>query len=329
MKKLIAIAAVALVSMLTPAATLRPVDLRCDYAVNPLGVDSDPPRLFWKLAGSGRDQRQTAYEILAASSAGMLSHNQADLWASGKINSDETIQIPFLEKLNSGEQVFWKVRVWDENGKASSWSDPANWTMGVLEPSEWHAQWIGAADTNIPSLLLRREFSVKAGLKRALINLCGLGEYELTLDGKKAGDDFLSPGWTEYDKTCLYDTRNITADLKRGKNAAGIELGNGMYNVPGGGRFTKFKRSFGPQKAIAQIRLEYADGPVEFIGTDESWRVAPGPITFSSIYGGEDCDARLVQPGWNNRFFASATPRSEARSRRAAYTARAASSAIR
>ena len=130
-----------------------------------------------------------------------------------------------------------------------------------------------------------------------------MGEYELTLNGKKVGDDFLSPGWTKYDKTCLYDTRDITAQLKAGTNAVGIELGNGMYNVTGGGRFTKFKGSFGPQKAIAQIRLEYEDGSVQFIGTDESWRVAPGPITFTMIYGGEDCDARLSQRGWNTPGF--------------------------
>jgi alpha-L-rhamnosidase len=129
---------------------------------------------------------------------------------------------------------------------------------------------------------LRHEFSVKPGLKRALVNICGLGQYELTLNGKKVGDDFLSPGWSKYNKTCLYDTRDIT-DLLRGKNAIGIELGNGMYNllatrfVPSGGR----PYSFGPQKAIAQIRLEYADGSVETIGTDENWRVAPGPITSS------------------------------------------------
>ncbi len=125
----------------------------------------------------------------------------------------------------------------------------------------------------------------------------------MTLNGKKVGDDFLSPGWTKYDQTCLYDTRDITAELKRGKNAVGLELGNGMYQVLGGGRFTKFKGSFGPQKAIAQIRLEYADGSVASMGTDESWRVAAGPITFNSIYGGEDCDARLAQPGWNQIHF--------------------------
>jgi hypothetical protein len=289
---------------LTAHAALTPVDLRCDYAVNPLGVDSETPRLFWKLAGSGQNQRQTGYQIIAASSERNLTSGSSDLWDSGKVNSDETIQVPYAgKKLSSSQQLFWKVRVWDANGKVSGWSQPAAWTMGLLDKTDWQAQWIGTGDTNLPSLLLRREFAVKAGLKRALVNVCGLGQYELTLNGKKIGADFLSPGWTKYDRTCLYDTRDITADLKRGKNAVGIELGNGMYNVLGGGRFTKFKGSFGPQKAIAQIRLEYDNGLTELIGTDGNWRTAPGPITFNSIYGGEDFDARLVQSNWNKPGF--------------------------
>jgi alpha-L-rhamnosidase len=305
MKKIIAgISLAAFALIFSACANLTPVDLRCDYAVNPFGIDSQNPRLFWKLQSDGRGQKQTAYEILAASSGKNLAHDNGDLWDSGKVNSDGTIQIPFpREKLKTADPVFWKVRVWDEHGNVSDWSKPATWTMGILQKSDWQAQWIGAADTNIPSLLLRREFVVKAGLMRALVNVCGLGEYELTLDGKKVGNAFLSPGWTKYNKTCLYDTFDITKNLQRGKNAAGIELGNGMYNVFGGGRFTKFKGSFGPQKAIAQIRLEYADGSVETIGTDGSWRVAAGPITFNSIYGGEDFDARRVQPGWNKIHF--------------------------
>jgi len=302
MKKIIALCLAALACSVS--AALTPTDLRCDYAVNPPGVDSPNPRLFWKLTDGRQGAKQSAYEILAASSEKNLAHDNGDLWASGKIISDETIQIPYAGKtLNSFQPVFWKVRVWDAAGEVSAWSRPATWTMGVLENDGWRAKWIGAADTNISSLLLRHEFAVKPGLKRALINICGLGQYELTLNGKKVSDDFLSPGWTKYDRTCLYDTRDITADLKRGKNAAGIELGNGMYNVLGGGRFTKFKGSFGPQKAIAQIRLEYADGSVEIIGTDGQWRVAAGPITFNSIYGGEDCDARLTQPGWDKPDF--------------------------
>jgi alpha-L-rhamnosidase len=315
MKKItLGILSAAFALIFSASAALTPVDLRCDYAVNPLGVDSQNPRLFWKLAGGERGARQTAYQIVASASGKDLPPGKWG-WDSGQVASDETIQIPFpafsagnlpAGNLKSSEQVFWKVRVWDEHGNVSKWSQTATWTMGILNAADWAgASWIGAVDTNIPSLLLRREFTVKSRsqLKRALVNVCGLGQYELTINGKKVGDDFLSPGWTKYNQTCLYDTRDITADLQAGKNAIGIELGNGMYNVLGGGRFTKFKGSFGPQKAIAQIRLEYEDGRTESFGTDENWRVAPGPVTFSSIYGGEDFDARRVQKNWDQPDF--------------------------
>lgn len=288
----------------TAVAGLRPAELRCDYAIDPLGVDSATPRLFWQLQSSEQNQHQSAYHILVASSENNLAKNVGDLWDSGKIISDESLHINYAgKKLSSAQQVFWKVRVWDAKEKVSAWSKPATWTMGILQPSDWRAQWIGAADTNIASLLLRHEFNVKPGLRRALANVCGLGHYELTLNGKKIGEEMLAPGWTKYDRTCLYDTHDITAAFKTGANAIGLELGNGMFNVSGGGRFTKFKGSFGPQQAIAQVRLEYADGSVDFIGTDENWRSAAGPITFTTIYGGEDYDGRRFQPGWNQPGF--------------------------
>jgi alpha-L-rhamnosidase len=285
-------------------AALTPVDLRCDYAVNPTGVDSPSPRLFWELESKERGQSQSAYQILVASSEKNLAEENGDLWDSGKVDSDETIQIQYAGKeLKSSQQVFWKIRAWDANGKISAWSKPASWTAGILADTDWQAAWI-AAQTNSETLLLRHEFIVKPGLKRALVNVCGLGQYEMSLDGKKAGDDLLAPGWTKYDQTCLYDTRDITADLKKGKNAIGLFLASGMYDIsniahrrfrpPGYAPYT-----FGPLKAIAQVRLEYADGSVEITGTDGSWRVASGPITYSSIYCGEDFDARLVQKNWD------------------------------
>lgn len=288
-------------------AALSPAGLRCEYAVNPLGVDVPRPRLFWIVQSKERGQKQTAWQILVASTPALLKKDRGDLWDSGKVASDQTSQIPYAGRpLSTSQQVFWKVCVWDAAGKMTE-SKPATWTMGILENPDWHARWISAPETNLPSTLLRRAFFVKPGLRRALVSVCGLGQYELSLNGKKVGDDFLSPGWTKYDKTCLYDTFDVTGNLRRGTNAAGLELGNGMYHIPRDtNRFAKFRSSFGPQKAIAQIRLEYADGSVEFIGTDEHWRVAPGPITFSSIYGGEDFDARLVQPGWNKPGFADA-----------------------
>ncbi len=283
---------------------LTPVELRCEYYVNPLGVDVPQPRLFWKLASKQRGQYQTAYQILVASTPELLAKDTGDLWDSGKVVSDETTHIKYAGRpLKSSQQAFWKVRVWDKHGRASAWSKPASWTMGLLDDNDWKASWIGST-TNHETLILRREFVVKRGLRRALIHVCGLGQYELTLNGKRVGDDFFPPGWTKYDKTCLYDTRELTHLLRPGSNTIGLMLGNGMYHVEGApGRFKKFKGSFGPLKAIAHIRLEYNDGSTEVICTDTSWRVHPGPITFGCVFGGEDFDARLVQHGWDKPGF--------------------------
>ena len=269
-----------------------------------MGIDLAHPRLFWKLESQARNQRQSAYQILVASSAELLAKNEGDLWDSRKVASEETLRIAYAGKeLKSSQQVFWKARVWDRAGKPSAWSEPATWTMGLLADADWQAQWVTAAETNNESLLLRREFTVRPGLRRALLHVCGLGQYELTLNGAKVGDDFLSPGWTKYDRTCLYDTRDLTASVRPGPNAVGLLLGNGMYRVIRTTRYSKFNGSFGPLKAIAHLRLEYADGSVEIIGTDARWRLHPGPITFSSIFGGEDYDPRLEPAGWNQPGF--------------------------
>jgi len=278
--------------------------LGCEHRGNPLGVDVTQPSLDWILESSQRGDRQTAYQILAASSQSLLDQNTGDVWDSGKVISDDTIQIPFAGKpLKSAQQVFWKVRVWDAKNKASAWSPAATWTMGLLEPSAWQAHWI-AAPTNAPSILLRHEFTVRPGLIRATVFVCGLGQYELSANGKKVGDNLLAPGWTQYKKTCLYDTLDLTSQLNRGPNAVGIILGNGMYNITGDRvRYVKFTQSFGPLQAIAQILLDYADGSREIIGTDSSWQTGPSPVTFNNIFAGEDYDARLEQKGWDESGF--------------------------
>jgi alpha-L-rhamnosidase len=289
-------------SGLAAPGDLKPVDLRCEYAVNPLGIDVPQPRFFWQLESHTPGQRQTAWQVIVSTSKRELAKDNGDLWDSAQVDSGEQTHIRYSGRdLHSSQRAFWKVRVWDADRKESVWSEPAEFTMGVLNESDWKARWI-AAPTNCATLLMRREFTVKPGLKRAVIHLCGLGQYELTLNGRKSDEDLLSPGWTKYDKTCLYETRDITKWLKTGPNAIGIELGNGMYNVTGG-RYVKFKGSFGPLKAIAQLRLEYDNGSVEIVGTDEQWRVHSGPITFSCTYGGEDYDARLEPKNWNSAGF--------------------------
>ena len=318
-------------------------DLHCEHRINPQGVDGPQPQLSWTLQSATRADRQTAYEILAASSEALLQANTGDLWDSGKVNSDDTLQIAYGgKKLQSSQSVFWKVRVWDASGRASAWSAPATWTMGLLTASAWEARWITASgaekygvaypsaaradftqrpafarahphadhpgEPNFSSLLARREFTVKPGLVRAVIHVTGLGHYELSVNGRKVGNALFAPGWTNYRQTVLYDTFDLTPLLPPGGNAVGLILGNGMYNIqPDYERYVKFLNSFGPLKAIAQLRLEYADGTVETVATGRSWQVAPGPITFNNIYGGEDWDARQEQAGWDQPGFVAGT----------------------
>jgi len=314
------------------AGDLRPARLLCDFAVDPIGIDTSSPGLSWTLKSDGRNERQSAYRILAASTRPILDQGRGDVWDSGKVASDEQIAVAYGGRpLRSFERVYWKIRVWDGSGEESAWSEPAAWTMGVLRLPEWRAQWIGAPAALVPpspdSLLLRRGFPVRPGLVRAEVFVCGLGQYEMTINGRRVGDALLAPGWTKYDKTRLYDGYDIRAHLKPGLNAAGILLGNGFFNVRGG-RYTKYKGSFGPLQAVAVIRLEYANGTVEFIGTNGTWRALAGPLTFSCVYGGEDFDANREPRGWTEPGFddsgwprAALIPRPEAALRGASFAA--------
>ncbi len=288
------------------ATALKAVQLRCEYLVDPVGIDAARPRLSWVLESGARGQRQTAYEVRVASSAETLAQGGNDLWAPGKVVSSEQNQIEYGgAPLSSHQECFWSLRVWDQDGKPSAWSAPARWTMGMLRTEDWHAAWITApegvaeaADKSGPLPLFRKDFTISKPVRRALLYVCGLGFHEARLNGRAVGDEVYAPGWTNYRKTCLYSAYEVTAALRERDNVIGLMLGNGMYNVPGG-RYVKFKGTFGPPKAIAQLHIEYADGSTEEVGTDASWRAAAGPIVFSCMYGGEDYDARLEQPGWD------------------------------
>jgi|GEM_PF-73400 len=299
---------------------MMPVELRCEYGVDPLGVDAQEPRLYWKLQSNARGQRQTAYQVLVASSRGVLAQEKGDLWDSGKVRSDETTHILYGGKpLNSSQQVFWTVRIWDKNGLPSAWSRPASWTMGVLSPQQWQAKWIGrearvegvppsnrgqdARDTGRGLPLFRKSFGLSRPVSRAVVHVCGLGHYDLFLDGDKVGDRFLDPAWSVYEKTAYYSTFDITDALREaGPHAFGVMLGKGFYNTAGDRRVHGVNADR-PLKLIVQAHLWFADGSEEIIVSDGSWKTAEGPITHSAILGGEDYDARKLPVGWDRPGF--------------------------
>lgn len=153
-----------------------------------------------------------------------------------------------------------------------------------------------------PLPLFRRAVPLEDRPRHAEISICGLGHFELRVNGTRVGQDLLEPGWTDYRKTCLVVTHDVTNLLHAGENVVGVMLGNGFFNVVGG-RYAKFKRSFGLPMLIALLRVQAPDGRDVLLGSDASWKTCPGPITFSCIYGGEDHDARLEPSGWDRPGF--------------------------
>lgn len=293
----LAVGAVTLATIAHATEPLRVSGLTCEFAVDPLGVDVAAPRLSWRLDSDRRGAKQTAYQIT------MTGHDGTKLWDTGKLEDASSQLISYDgEAPRSSQGVSWRVRVWDENGAPSEWSKPASFTMGLLKPEDWSAKWI-VAPWQTESVLMRKGFEVKPGLKRAVAHVSGLGHFEMNLNGQKSGDGLLAPGWTKYNETCLYETHDVTPLLVEGANAIGLILGDGMHHAERRNRFSKFQGTFGPQRAIVQIELEYADGSTERVVTDESWRVDQGPITYNDVYGGEDYDARRLPAGWDTAGF--------------------------
>ncbi len=305
-------------------------NLRCEYKQNPTGVDVSNPKLSWELQSQQKNILQTAYRILVSDDSLLLQKNNTAVWDSKKINSNSSIQVEYRGKaLQPVKKYFWKVMVWDNKGNQSPWSNTAQWQMGLLNPADpiairWkNAKWIAyekLPDSNkiVPFAhgkgkkewgprndilpLLRKNFTINKPVKNATAFICGLGQFEMSLNGEKIADHFLDPGWTQYSKHALYVSFDISKQVKQGENTVGVMLGNGFFYIPGE-RYRKLTGAYGYPEMIALLVIEYADGSIENIISDESWKTAPSPVIFSSIYGGEDYDADLEQPGWNTASF--------------------------
>ena len=296
------------------AQEIKLVRLRTEYRTNPLGVGTLKPRLSWQLNSSHHGVTQSAYRILVAGDTVSLLKNTGTVWDSQKQPGSASIGILYNgPALSPGHTYYWRVMVWDEKRNDSSKLSAINsFQIGLLSDKDWQgAKWI-TRDSTLP--VFKKEIRVDKPLLRATAFISGLGHFECSLNNQPVGDHFLDPGWVAYDKKALYVALDLTPQLNPGSNTLNVLLGNGFYLVPRK-RYHKLITHYGTPKCIARILLEYKDGTTKDIVTDATWQTASSPITYSSIYGGEDYDARLENPAdWRPAVEVKGPPRLEAQS---------------
>lgn len=280
-------------------------NLKCEYSVDPLGLEVLRPRLSWHIESDCRGQLQKAYQVLVSTSVSRLEAGDGDLWDSGKVDSDNSIQVEYDgTALQSRQRCFWKVRIWDKDNQPSQYSNAASWEMGLLKKLDWKANWIEpyykVPDHEAgPCPMLRKEFNIPSVFTYGRAYITALGLYELYINGQRVGSRFLSPEWTDYSKRVQYQTYDVTGILKKGTNAVGIILAEGWYAGRVG--YYEQRRHYGYRPRVL-LQLE-ADGIIVTC-SDDSWKqTLDGPLCSSSILDGEYYDANKEMPGWNKPGF--------------------------
>jgi len=306
------------------AAAIRPIHLRCEYRVEPLGIDERVPRFSWALASEERSQVQSAYRVLVARSEEDLEAEETLLWDSGRVESNRSVGIEYGgEALRSGSRCVWNVRVWDGAGNPSPYGGPAVFEMSLLDRSDWEGVWISLGEGPpqaldppsgdeyddvgnglAPSPYLRKEFRLEKSIRRARLYATARGVYEPYVNGERVGEDVLAPGWTDYRERIQYQTYDVTGLLAEGRNALGAVLGDGWY-AGFVGFDPKHRGAHYGSRAhlLAQLEVEYEDGTTQTVVSDGSWNSSTGPILYSDLLVGESYDARMKMSGWSEPGF--------------------------
>ena len=279
--------------------------LKCEFQENPLGIDRPHPLLQWKLQDERRGARQVAYQILVFGSLENAEQEDGDVWDTGQVDSDQSVHVRYEgPDLEPTQKYYWRVRIWDQNGEVTDWSEPASWETGLMDENNWQAQWIArAADNPGRSAYMRNDFELpEKNIEKARVYATGLGNYVFFLNGERVGEDLLTPGWTHYPERLEYQVYDVKDLLENGQNAAGATLGN-MWWSGGLGWGNGQKYSEGPLKFLMQLHVDFEDGTSQTIVTDDTWKWSDSPIWDDHIYDGEKYDANLDQPGWNTPGF--------------------------
>jgi len=283
--------------------TVQVAELRCEYRKNPVGLGAMRPRFSWQLRADRPHVLQRAYRIQVSSALAGFDEDHL-VWDTGMVESDQSNLVEYAgEKLLSRGRYHVRVKVWDQHGHESDWSEPGMFEMGLLDTSDWQASWItpdpNAIDSQAEEIfMLRRQFTVEGEVRRATIYATALGMYELELNGERVGDGQYAPGWTSYRNRLQVQAYEVTKLLRHGDNAIGAMLANGWYKGILGWNLQG--NLYGDQRALLlQLHIDYADGRTQLITSDGLWRASTGPILMSEIYHGETYDARLEKRGWS------------------------------
>jgi alpha-L-rhamnosidase len=297
--KIIALHFVLLFVAASSFAQVTVTGLLTENKPDPLGIDASVPRFSWQLSSAQRNVLQAAFEI-------NVIEGKTTVWASGKVNSNQSVQVPYAgTPLQSNTKYTWKVRVWDGSAKPSAWSS-ASFQTGLFNTTDWKASWIESPQVedsiSRPAILFRSKFSVSKKVALATLYVTAHGMYEAQINGQRVGDACLAPGWTSYNKRLQYQVYDVTGLLLTGNNAIGATVGNGWYR--GFLAWNDNKNIYGKKIGLlAQINITYSDGSTDIITTNDGWKSSLSAITSVEIYNGETIDARAGQPGWSTAVF--------------------------
>jgi alpha-L-rhamnosidase len=292
-------------------------NLTCEYQANPVGITTVTPRFSWQVLALKRNTVQITYNILVATSPMLLKNNIADVWESKTVKTSvNTFVIYHGKKLLSHDRYYWKVMVTDNYGNKSPWSDVAEWTMGILDESEWKAKWINdglkrntlVRDTIkwgrtinkyhrsfLPVAYMRKSIAITKPVKHAWAYVSAFGLYEVSINGLRCGTDYFTPGWSQYDKRVFYQTYDVTKLLQKNENTLSAIVGDGWYVQRHNGDTLKF---------LMQLHIEYQDGTTKVFGTDDTWKVSNNtPLIKTDIFDGETYDSGKEIENWNTNGF--------------------------
>ena len=281
---------------------LVPTDLKCEYLVNPIGVDSRNPRFTWKIDADLYDFEAKSFQIFLGTDSVAVIDEENLIWKSNLMDNSKQLVRYGGEKLQSAKKYYWKVNLESSNNVTTS-SKVASFVTGILDDTGWKGNWISdGMDYNLnPAPLFRKEFKANREIKSAYAFIATAGLYELSINGKKVGDHLLDPMFTRYDRRNLYVGYDVTKLIESGDNALGVILGNGWFNHQSKAVWAFDQAPWrGRPKFCFDLLINYLDGSEEIIKSEEDWKTSTSSIIFNSIYTGEHHDSRLFQKGWDN-----------------------------